>query len=226
MESGNETHLDGTASTDPADAGPPVGAAKRRSRSALLALPIVAAGLGAVAVDQLASPLTESAAATASDPAEPGSPATPVDQEDLAAAVLDGARSLDGSGNNIDDPTLGQAGEIYVRVAEANYADGVGQMIEGPDERYLSNRIFNDTNQNTFSENGVTHWGFVWGQFIDHTIGLREVGDEELLIEFDPEERPSGSTGCARVGQREHRPHRRPDPVPARAQPHRRLTTR
>ncbi len=98
------------------------------------------------------------------------------------------ARSLDGSGNNVDDPTLGQAGTIYPRVAAANYADGVGELVDGPSARYVSNRIFNDTNQNVFSENGVTHWGFVWGQFIDHTIGLRAASDDELVIPFDPDD--------------------------------------
>ena len=63
-----------------------------------------------------------------------------------------------------------------------------GKPLDGPDERYLSNRIFNDGNQNVFSENGVTHWSFVWGQFIDHTIGLREVSDEDVVIGFDPDD--------------------------------------
>ncbi len=169
MEPGNEPRGDDTASTDPTDAASSAAPSKRRTRSALLAFPIVAAGIGSVA------------GTTA-----PETSATPVDTEDVAAAVLDDLRSLDGSGNNIDIPALGRAGETYVRVAEANYADGLGEMVEGPQARYLSNRIFNDTNQNIFSENGVTHWGFVWGQFIDHTIGLREVGEEELLIGFDP----------------------------------------
>ncbi len=101
--------------------------------------------------------------------------------------LLDG-RSLDGSGNNLDDPALGQAGSIYPRETAANYADGVGEPVDGPDARYLSNRIFNDTNQNVFSENGVTHWSFVWGQFIDHTIGLRETGDEDFPIGFDADD--------------------------------------
>ena len=95
-------------------------------------------------------------------------------------------RSLDGSGNNVTDPTVGQAGLIYPRLTAANYADGLGELVEGPNPRYLSNRIFNDTNQNIFSENGVTHWGFVWGQFLDHTFGLRESGDEDISIPFDP----------------------------------------
>ncbi|MGI9602698.1 MAG: peroxidase family protein [Acidimicrobiales bacterium] len=186
MEPGNEPHDHSATPTDPTDAQPVTGPAKRRRRSALLALPIVAAGIGVVALNPLASTATEPATVSASDPDAPEASGTPLDEQDVADLALGDARTLDGSGNNIDNPAVGQAGENYARVAEANYADGVGEMIEGPDERYLSNRIFNDTNQNIFSENDVTHWSFVWGQFIDHTIGLRDVGDEELLIGFDP----------------------------------------
>jgi hypothetical protein len=34
--------------------------------------------------------------------------------------------------------------------------------------------VFNDLGQNIFSENGVSNWGWVWGQFLDHDIGLRD----------------------------------------------------
>lgn len=97
---------------------------------------------------------------------------------------LDG-RSLDGGGNNVNNPHWGQAGEPYIRVAGYAYADDVSAMIEGPDPRYISNRIFNDRSENLFSTNGVTHWGFVWGQFLDHTIGLRQTGGEEIVLPFD-----------------------------------------
>ena len=107
--------------------------------------------------------------------------------EEIAAMLADGA-ALDGTGNNLDDPALGRAGTEYVRVAPANYADGVAALVDTPGQRYLSNRIFNDTNQNIFSENGVTHWGFVWGQFIDHTIGLREGGDEDLVLAYSADD--------------------------------------
>ena len=113
--------------------------------------------------------------------------AASLNRSELADLLADGA-SLDGSGNNPDRPTLGQAGLVYPRETAANYADGVGEPVEGPEARYLSNRIFNDVNQNIFSENGVTHWSFVWGQFIDHTIGLRESGEEDFSIAFDPDD--------------------------------------
>ncbi|MFW2383247.1 MAG: peroxidase family protein [Acidimicrobiales bacterium] len=157
----------------------------RKNLPVLLAVTIAAAGLSAAVVKPLVdgqAPQTVSGQPTANL----GSAERIAQTDDLLASILDGARSLDGSGNNLDDPALGQAGQEFARLAEANYADGVGEMVDGPPERYLSNRIFNDSNQNIFSENGVTHWGFVWGQFLDHTISLREAGDEDVAIGFDP----------------------------------------
>ena len=83
-------------------------------------------------------------------------------------------RTLDGSQNNLMRPAWGQAGTAYLRVGRANYADGVSAMVNGPSPRYVSNRVFNDVGQNLFSENGVTQWGWIWGQFLDHDIGLRD----------------------------------------------------
>src|SRR5262245_36554052 len=83
-------------------------------------------------------------------------------------------RTLDGGGNNLAHPAWGQAGTQYLRVAAPNYADGIGKMVSGPSPRYVSNRIFNDGGQNLFSENDISQWGWAWGQFIDHDIGLRD----------------------------------------------------
>jgi Animal haem peroxidase len=95
-------------------------------------------------------------------------------------------RSLDGSGNNVDRPDWGKEGTPYLRVAKPNFADGVARMTAGPSPRYISNRIFNDTGQNILSENGVSQWGWVWGQFLDHTFGLRnEKPGERAPIAFD-----------------------------------------
>ena len=83
-------------------------------------------------------------------------------------------RTLDGRGNNQNHPAWGRANTLYLRVAPANYADGVSSMAGGPALRYVSDRVFNDTGQNLFSENGVTQWAWVWGQFLDHDFGLRD----------------------------------------------------
>jgi hypothetical protein len=96
------------------------------------------------------------------------------------------SRTLDGSGNNPQSPALGSAGTFYSRVAAPNYANGVGSMVVGPSARYISNRIFNDVGQNIFSENEITQWGWAWGQFIDHDIGLRnETPAENAPIPYD-----------------------------------------
>jgi hypothetical protein len=95
-------------------------------------------------------------------------------------------RSFDGGANNLRNPDWGKAGTVYTRVAPPSYADGIAAQVSGPPARYVSNRIFNDTSQNLFSENGVSQWGFAWGQFLDHTFGLRqEEGGENAPIAFD-----------------------------------------
>ncbi len=93
--------------------------------------------------------------------------------------------SLDGTGNNSAYPQRGTVGQLYSRVAPAAYADGISAMQVGPELRYLSNRIFADGAQNLFSENSVTQWAYNWGQFIDHTIGLRAEGGETVEVPFD-----------------------------------------
>jgi hypothetical protein len=82
-------------------------------------------------------------------------------------------QTINGHGNNSLHPDWGKAGTNYSRVAQARYADGASEPVKGPNARYVSNRIFNDAHQNLFSETGTSQWGFVWGQFLDHTFGLR-----------------------------------------------------
>src|SRR5256886_13730757 len=95
-------------------------------------------------------------------------------------------RTLDGSGNNLRHPAWGRAGTVYLRVAPPNYADGISSMATGPSMRYVSNRVFNDVGQNIFSKDGITQWGWVWGQFLDHDFGLRdERSAENAPIGFD-----------------------------------------
>ena len=94
-------------------------------------------------------------------------------------------RTLDGRDNNPFDSDLGRAGTVYTRVATANYADGINEIISSPNPRYVSNRILNDIEQNLFSENNASQFVGYWGQFLDHTFGLRQSGDEDASIDFD-----------------------------------------
>lgn len=110
---------------------------------------------------------------------------TPGGAQSVSPSDLNAYRSLDGSNNNTAHSDWGAANTIYPRVAPANYADGIGEPVEHVNERYVSNRIYNDSHQNIFSKNGLSHWEYIWGQFIDHTIGFREQGDEDISIAFD-----------------------------------------
>lgn len=91
-------------------------------------------------------------------------------------------QSLDGRGNNVLRPDWGRAGTNYSRVTGARYADGHSTPVSGPNARTVSNRIFNDEfvnddgfgfSVNIFSEQQLSQWSWVWGQFIDHEFGLR-----------------------------------------------------
>jgi peroxidase len=107
-------------------------------------------------------------------------------------------QSLDGSGNNRAHPNWGKVGQIYPRVAAANYADGRGAPVAGPNVRAVSNRVIQDLGQNIFSEHRVTQWGWTWGQFLDHTFGLVDGAGESANIPFDstdPTERFSDTLG-------------------------------
>jgi len=124
-----------------------------------------------------------------------GGPGRPV----VPPALTFATESLDGSGNNLFHPTWGQAGTNYLRLAPANYADHIATMVAGPNARFISNRIFNDLGQNLFSENNISQWGWAWGQFLDHDMGLRdETPAEDASVAFnasDPLESYSNETG-------------------------------
>src|ERR1051325_11480224 len=94
-------------------------------------------------------------------------------------------QSLNGINNNPNFPTAGAVNTQYLRIGNARYADGRSQMVSGPDPRFVSNRIFNDTNANIFSERGVTQWGNVWGQFLDHNVGHRDENGTAANLPFN-----------------------------------------
>jgi hypothetical protein len=91
-----------------------------------------------------------------------------------SASVPFEVENLNGSGNNVNNPTWGQAGTPYARVGTAHYADGISQPNSGPNARSVSNRIINDRNEDVFDERRLTQMFWQWGQFLDHTFDLRD----------------------------------------------------
>lgn len=98
----------------------------------------------------------------------------------LLAADFDWAtydfRSIDGSGNNRENPHWGSAGIQLVRVAPADYLDGSGEMIIEPDvrenPRAISNRIAAQGQEMIFNDREMSDFVWQWGQFVDHDTDL------------------------------------------------------
>jgi hypothetical protein len=93
----------------------------------------------------------------------------------LSAPFAAGAedRTLDGSGNNLDNTTWGQAGTQLERMADPAYADGISEPAGAsrPDPRTISNAAAAQSGPLP-SARDLSAWVFQWGQFIDHDIDL------------------------------------------------------
>jgi hypothetical protein len=98
------------------------------------------------------------------------------------------SRPLDGVGNNRANPEWASAMTIYPRVAPAAYVDGLSQEPPGPGPRYISNRIFNNLDVMIYSPRNISDWMAVWGQFVDHTIvvrqGRRQTGEDGEICDI------------------------------------------
>ncbi len=112
----------------------------------------------------------------------------------------DEVRSIDGTGNNLENPELGSTGEALLRIAEADYEDGISTPAgaDRPSAREISNTLSDVEGDGTKNERGLSAFLYVWGQFIDHDIDLTETQtDGELFaIEVpagDPLFDPTGS---------------------------------
>lgn len=105
-------------------------------------------------------------------------------------------RSVDGTGNNATDTDLGSAGSTMTRLAEADYADGIGSIDAGlPNARTISNTLFDQT-ESVEDPNGYSDFLWAWGQLVDHDITLTPTGTEHADIAVpagDPDFDPTGT---------------------------------
>src|SRR5262249_37443194 len=117
----------------------------------------------------------------------------PLEERALLSADV---RSIDGTGNNLANPTLGSAGTDLLRVSPAAYADGVSapslpNHLSARGTRHLLNNQADPGNPtqdlSTVDQNSLSDFGYAWGQFIDHDMDLTPTGSGELLtIPADP----------------------------------------
>lgn len=116
--------------------------------------------------------------------------------EDRCVPSVTGFRPIDEVGNNIDDPTLGTAGIDLLRVSPAAYRVVAGTDPNGfftpsmnggapffvSGSRLASNDLSNQSTTlfdpnpandiNTVNQNGLSAFGYTWGQFLDHDMDL------------------------------------------------------
>lgn len=105
-------------------------------------------------------------------------------------------RTYNGSNNNVDNPLWGASFTHLVRMADADYGDGISTMAgeTRPSARVVSNNVVAQEDGETIAnEFGTSDFLWQWGQFIDHDIGLTDGAEEEedILVPsgdvyFDP----------------------------------------
>jgi Animal haem peroxidase len=121
-------------------------------------------------------------------------------------------RTLNGSDNNGEHPTWGEAFTKQPRVAPARFRNGTGEMInetERPNARYLSNRIFNAGERDVRSPSNQSQWDWTWGQFIDHDM------DKAVEGEVAREHRVDNEGEALTLGEEANIPVSNSDPLEA-----------
>jgi peroxidase len=85
-----------------------------------------------------------------------------------------GFRSFDGTGNNVSHTDWGSAGTDFIRLAAAQYTDGVSSPAgaDRPSARLISNTLSDQTGVDLISDTGMSAMMYAWGQFIDHDLDL------------------------------------------------------
>jgi hypothetical protein len=91
-------------------------------------------------------------------------------------------RSFDGSGNNPNEDTWGRAGTHLLVNYTQQYGDGVSTPAgsERPPVRNISNAVFAQDHSIPSTEE-ATYLLVIWGQFLDHDIGLTPAGVTDVI---------------------------------------------
>jgi len=102
-------------------------------------------------------------------------------------------RSIDGSGNNLENTSINQANTDFVRVGPANFADGIDAVQPGPNPREISNIVVANNPDTHLDVSGVALSGmmYAWGQFVDHDLDLEKGGANTADISIPV---PAGDT--------------------------------
>jgi Ca2+-binding RTX toxin-like protein len=111
-------------------------------------------------------------------------------------------RSVDGSDNNLINPSFNQSGSDFTRIGPANFADGVDAMVSAPNARMISNVVVAG-NGDLPNPEGLSGMMYAWGQFIDHDLDLANqdpTTDIAITVPSgDPNLQPGSSIPLSRV---------------------------
>ncbi|TWT93475.1 peroxidase [Botrimarina colliarenosi] len=111
-------------------------------------------------------------------------------------AALADYRAIDGTGNNLSNPTWGSAGAELLRTAPAAYpGDGTGSTMLGDADRgnprTISNTLFAQSTP-VASARGLSSGVWQWGQFLDHDITFTGTNSAESMMLYVPPADPYG----------------------------------
>lgn len=92
--------------------------------------------------------------------------------DDLTSNLSSEVRSIDGTGNNLENAEFRATDTELLRVAENDYADGISEPAgeDRPSAREISNVLSAADPDGTTSERNLSSFVFAWGQFLDHDI--------------------------------------------------------
>ena len=91
--------------------------------------------------------------------------------------------SFTGYGNNVANPTWGEAGTDLIRLTPAQYANGINSpsLPQDPSPRLISDIVNNQADPadpsediQTVDQNSLSDFGYAFGQFIDHDLDLTQ----------------------------------------------------
>ncbi len=95
-------------------------------------------------------------------------------------------RSIDGTGNNPNDHLWGSVGQRLIRMAPAAYGDGISTLAGAnrPSAREVSNVLSAMNTSQVLNDRALSAFVYVWGQFIDHDLGLTESDEHGEAIDI------------------------------------------
>jgi peroxidase len=89
---------------------------------------------------------------------------------------------MDGTGNNLIHPEYNSYnGSDEIRLSDWNYGPGDREMVTGTNPRTISNIMSSGPQKDAHDPHGVSGWGYVFGQFLDHDLDLTK-GDGKTNI--------------------------------------------